>query len=70
MKLPRAPAQYSEADQTAVRTELERTDARVLRGGQDVILASGERVVLKSPNGTLFALAVSNAGTLSAVAYP
>lgn len=44
MKLPKAPPEYDQTDQTRVRAELERSDARVLKTGRDVELINGERL--------------------------
>ena len=67
MNLPSAPAQYSAEDQRRLRSDLEREDRQNLKRGRDIEL-SDERLIIRSPNGSRFALAVSNAGVLSATA--
>ena len=51
-------------DQSRLRDALESADAQNLKRGYDVEMNAG-RVILTSPNGTRYALAVSNAGVLS-----
>lgn len=46
---------------------VEQEDARNVKKGQDIQLAD-ERIILRSPNGTAYAIVVSNAGALSTVA--
>lgn len=65
--LPTAPAQYSAEDQRRLRGEIDRQDKQNLKRGRDIELAS-ERLIIRSPNGTRYALTVSNAGVLSATA--
>lgn len=48
--------------------ELVREDERNRKVGQDVRLLVGERIILKSPDGSRWAIAVDNSGVLSAVA--
>jgi hypothetical protein len=64
MRLPTAPPNYSVPDQSRLRDALESADAQNLKRGYDVEMNAG-RVILTSPNGTRYALAVSNAGVLS-----
>lgn len=65
--IPTAPEQYSRADQQAMRAEIKRElDRRVVKN-TDIEPEPG-RVILRSPNGSRFVLAVSNAGALSTVA--
>jgi hypothetical protein len=68
MNLQPAPPQYSRDDQQALRREASRADRENFKKLQDVRLENGERLILKSPNGTLYAVVVSNAGVLSTVA--
>lgn len=70
MRLQSAPAQYSITDQNLLREALGRADDENLKRVADIILPNNIRLVLTSPNGTKYALAVSNAGALSAVTYP
>jgi hypothetical protein len=67
MRLPQAPLAYDRSDQTQTRSLIEQAFEQALRRGQDVEVAGG-RLILQSPDGSRFAIAVSNAGTLSATA--
>lgn len=67
MSLPFAPTGYDQRDQNETRAEVQRELDRRHRRGVDLELSS-DRLILRSPNGSRFALAVSNAGALSAVA--
>jgi hypothetical protein len=68
VNLPTAPAQYSQRDQQDMRRELQRADAENVKRLRDVRLENGERLILKSPNGTLYRLTVDNAGALGTAA--
>jgi hypothetical protein len=68
MNLQPAPPHYSRDDQQTARRELQRADRENFKKLQDVRLENGERLILKSANGTLYAVVVSNAGVLSTVA--
>jgi hypothetical protein len=68
MNLQPAPPSYSRDDQQTLRREAERADRENFKKLQDVRLENGERLILKSPNGTLYAIVVDNAGALSTVA--
>lgn len=48
--------------------ELVREDERNRKIGRDVTLLVGERIILKSPDGTRWAVTVNNAGALGTVA--
>lgn len=67
MILPAAPATYQKADQDAAREEMRQADDQNRKTGQDIELTT-DRLILRSPDGSRFALSVDNAGTLSAVA--
>lgn len=43
-------------------------DERNFKKGRDVELARGERLILRSPNGSRWVIAVDNTGTLGATA--
>lgn len=68
MKLTPAPVKYDVAQQVQNQRELERADNLNRKKGAHVELAPGEQVILVAPNGTRYALAVSNVGALSTVA--
>lgn len=68
MNLARSPDKYDRAADQQMREELRREDVLNFKRGQDVRLEQGERLVLRSPNGTAFKIEVDNAGVLSATA--
>jgi len=67
MKFAPAPAEYAQQAENQFRSLLERELASVLRSDRDVELVT-TRIILRSPNGSRWALTVSNAGALSATA--
>ena len=67
MRLQPAPPAYSQIEQNQFRALLGREFDVVLRSDRDVELVT-TRIILRSPNGSRFALTVDNAGTLSATA--
>jgi len=67
LRLQPAPPAYSQVEQNQLRALLGRELDVVLRSDRDVELVT-TRIILRSPNGSRFALTVSNAGTLSATA--
>lgn len=67
MKLPRPTPRYDERDQTDLRAKLEQTDDENVKRNRDIEMGAA-RIILRSPDGTRYALTVSNAGALSAVA--
>ena len=69
MRLPPAPDTYQPPDQAALRRLLSQADDDNIKKRRDIVLANGEGLVLRSPNGSLWRLVVSNAGALSTVAY-
>lgn len=64
MSLAKAPDNYSSSEQNQLRATLERELDRCRRTGQDIELST-ERLILKSPDGTRYALTVADDGTLS-----
>jgi len=69
MNLPNATATYDQANEQQARRVLTQEDNKNFKQGKDILLVR-ERIVLLSPDGTEWALAVSNAGVVSATAYP
>ena len=67
MSIPYAPTDYNQSDQNTARTQIQRELDRRHKRGVDLELIT-DRLILRSPNGSRFALTVSNAGALSAVA--
>lgn len=63
MRLNRATPAYDREDQDRLRSDLEREDERNLKAGQDIAL-SDERLILTAPDGSRWAITVSNAGVL------
>ena len=68
MSLPIAGPQYDQGAENRFRSEVERELSKTLRRGVDLEFANGERVILRSPDGSRFALTVDNAGALSTTA--
>lgn len=66
-KLPRPPERYDARYQEQQSATMEREMNRRHRKDQDVELGRS-RLILTSPNGTRYALAVDNSGNLSTVA--
>lgn len=64
MNLPSAPATYSQQDQQAMRNAVLRADDENFKKGVDVRLQRSERLIMPSPDGTLWSISVSNAGAL------
>jgi hypothetical protein len=69
VKLPPAPLKYDQTDEANNRRLLYLADEQNLKNTQDVILGGHERLVLRSANGSLWIVSVSNAGALSAIPY-
>lgn len=67
MNLPAPAPDYSQANEAAMRRTLEQEDRRNRKVGADVEIGH-ERLVLTSPDGTRWTVAVSDAGVLSATA--
>lgn len=67
MNLQAAPAKWEPGYQNKLNAELAREDRRNRKAGTDIELTA-ERLIIKSPDGSRFALTVSNAGVLSATA--
>ena len=65
--LPVAPASYSSSEEAQNRASIQRELKRKLERGVDIEMDDA-RIILKSPDGTRYALAVNNLGMLSAVA--
>jgi len=70
MPLPTPKPKYDPADEAQTRVLIDALLAACLRGDSDIILPYAIRLVLTSQDGGLHAVAVSNAGVLSTVAYP
>jgi hypothetical protein len=68
MILPRAAPTYDQSNEQLARDALTREDMVIFKSGKDVELARGEHLILRSPNGSRWALSASNAGVLTLVA--
>ncbi len=67
MNLAPAPPQFDRADQQNTRLQITQSDLENWKKRHDIRLESGERLILKSPDGTLYYFTVSNGGVLSLV---
>lgn len=68
MNLAPAPERYDRAQEQRTREETRRADEENFKRGRDLFLVQGERLVLKSPDGTQWKIEVDNAGVISATA--
>lgn len=68
MRLSPAPPTYDREDAQLMRKALESADMANFKKGQDLRLQRSERLILASPNGTLYYLTVTNAGVLGTTA--
>ena len=66
--LPDPALRYDPALEAQRNTVLEREDTRNHKKGAHVELGQGEELILRSPDGTRWAVRVSDAGALSATA--
>jgi hypothetical protein len=64
--LPVAPQAYERSNEQQTREAIRRADAQNFKAGSDVRLQQGERLILKSPNGSLWSITVANDGTITA----
>lgn len=67
MNLPKPQPKYDDGFFARVFSQLAAADNRNLKRDQDIEVGQN-RVILTSPNGTRYAVVVSNAGALSASA--
>ena len=68
MILPMPPGQYNPQIEIERNRVLEREAARAYRRQEDVEIVAPARLIIRSPDGTRFAIEVDNGGTLSATA--
>ena len=66
MILPNSPNAYDQSVESQRNLQLEQADDMNRKKNQDIELRN-DRLILQSPNGTRFKLAVENNGNLSAV---
>lgn len=65
MKLAPPPGNYTPRHEIERNRQLEQADRRNVKAGQDWYVGAS-RIILTAPNGELWAITVSNGGTLSA----
>ena len=68
MILPRAPAQYSQANEQQLRDALANEDRVAIKTGKDVELARGERLIMRDTNGVRYSITVNTSGVLTVTA--
>ena len=70
MNLPPIPLRLADVPRVVAqwKRQLEQADAQNRKTTSDVELANGARVIVTSPNGTRYAVQVSDAGVLFTVA--
>lgn len=68
MNLQPAPGKYDQSNEQNAREQIRKADMENFKRGRDVRLEQGERLILRSPDGTAWSITVSNAGTITATA--
>ena len=66
MKLPRPGVEYDQIEEQSFRRALELADAINRKKNANIEMGQDELIIIRSPNGSRFYLAVSNLGVLSA----
>lgn len=66
--LPNPPQQYEPSAEAQRNQMIEQADSQNHKRGSDVELGPGERLILRSPDGSRWAVTVSNAGALEVTA--
>lgn len=64
MRLPNPPERYDARHQSDTQRQLEQADQQNYKKDQDVFLGKN-RIILAAPNGTKYAIGVSNLGVLT-----
>lgn len=67
MILPKAPAAYDASNEEDARESLRRADRENVKRGDTIYLVRNE-IVIASPNGSLWAIKVDDAGVVSSEA--
>lgn len=70
MRFANPPSAYDRRDQAEVREQIQQQLDLCFKADRDLLAPAAVRVVLTSPDGSLFALSASDAGVLSLVPYP
>ena len=68
MRLPLPSINYDAQIESFRNQTIEQADAQNLKSNKDIEIADGQRIILRSANGTRYKIVVSNAGVLSASA--
>lgn len=68
MRLPLPSDTYSVVIESLRNQSIEQADAMNLKRNQDVELGDGQKLILRSANGTRYEIVVSDAGVLSTAA--
>lgn len=68
MRLPLPSDAYSAVIESLRNQSIEQADAMNLKRNQDVELGDGQKLILRSANGTRYEIVVSDAGVLSTAA--
>lgn len=63
-----APVSYDKQDQDQHRADVDRRMKRLFSREEDIELQQGQRLILRSPDGSQWEIEVSNLGVVSAVA--
>ena len=66
MKLPRPGVEYDQIEEQSFRRALELADTINRKKNANIEMGQDELIIIRSPNGSRFYLAVSNLGVLSA----
>jgi hypothetical protein len=67
LNLPRPGNSYDQANEADTRRQISESDTQNMKKSADVSIVR-RRLILQSPNGSLWSVVVSNAGALSATA--
>jgi hypothetical protein len=68
MRLPLPPRDYNSQIETLRNQTIEQADLINQKINKDVEIADGQRLIMRSANGSRFKIVVSDAGSLSATA--
>ena len=68
MRLPLPSINYDAQIESFRNQTIEQADAQNLKNNKYIEIADGQRIILRSANGTRYKIVVSNAGVLSASA--
>lgn len=68
MNLPAPPERYSQPAENQRNVILSQADGQNLKRNTDIDMASGAKLILRSPNGHRWNITVNNAGVIAAVA--